>query len=449
MKTIGIIAEYNPFHSGHAYQIRQVRERFGADYVVVVMSGDFVQRGEPAIFDKYLRTEVALSCGADLVLELPVCFATSSAEDFAMAGVTLLDRLGIVNGICFGSELGDIAPLKAAAQILSEEPKAYQETLQSALRAGESFPKARSQALASVMRIQHTAANPIVPDILSSPNNILGIEYLKALQRRNSRIEPLTICRQGQGYHDTKPTQLNLTADPCTKTAEHSPSVYHPSASALRTGIQDGSIDYFRYLQILYPNISKGSAGSADISSPILPGSDRYSRIPVFEDDLSGILNWKLLELLDAGQDLTVYSDISPELAGRLKNKALQFETFTGRIGQLKTKQYTYTRISRALLHLLLGITNEDITFAKAQDYCSYVRILGFCRSSGALLSAIKQNCTLPIITKTADADQLLDTDSRKHFRRDLLASHLRQTLEYQKSGVLRANEYTRSVIVR
>jgi ribosomal protein L39E len=199
----------------------------------------------------------------------------------------------------------------------------------------------------------------------------------------------------------------------------------------------------------MYQDISKGNEDNVDISSPILPDSDRYSRIPVFADDLSVILNWKLQELLHANRDLTVFSDISPELAGRLKNNALQFETFTGRIGQLKTKQYTYTRISRALLHLLLGITNEDIALAKAQDYCSYVRILGFRRSSGALLSAIKQNCTLPIITKTADAGQLLDDNSRRHFRRDLLASHLRQTLEYQKSGILRANEYTRSVIVR
>jgi predicted nucleotidyltransferase len=436
MKTIGIIAEYNPFHSGHAYQIREIRERFGADYVVVVMSGDFVQRGEPAVFDKYLRTEIALNCGADLILELPVCFAVSSAEDFAMTGVTLLDRLGIVDGICFGSELGDIEPLKAAAQILSEEPEAYKETLKSALRAGESFPKARSQALSSVMYTQYADAAPIDPDILSSPNNILGIEYLKALQRRNSRIEPLTICRQGQGYNDTKlPDQLA--------------SIYHPSASALRAGIQDGSIDYFQYLRTLYQDIAKGSADGADISSPILPNPDQYSRIPVFADDLSVILNWKLQELIAADQDLTAFSGISPELAGRLRNNALQFETFTGRIGQLKTKQYTYTRISRALLHLLLGITDEDIAQTKAQDYCSYVRILGFRRSSGALLSAIKQNCTLPIITKTADAEQLLDDNSRKHFRRDLLASHLRQTLEYQKSGILRANEYTRSVIVR
>jgi hypothetical protein len=299
------------------------------------------------------------------------------------------------------------------------------------------------------MHTHHADADPIDPDILSSPNNILGIEYLKALQRRNSRIEPLTICRQGQGYHDTKPAQLNLTADPCTKVPDQFASVYHPSASALRTGIQDGSIDYFQYLRTLYQDIAKGSADGADISSPILPDPDQYSRIPVFADDLSVILNWKLQELIAAGQDLTVYSDISPELAGRLKNKALQFETFTGRIGQLNTKQYTYTRISRALLHLLLGITEEYIALAKAQDYCSYVRILGFRRSSGALLSTIKQNCTLPIITKTADADQLLDGNSLRHFRRDLLASHLRQTLEYQKSGILRANEYTRSVIVR
>jgi predicted nucleotidyltransferase len=448
MRTIGIIAEYNPFHSGHAWQIRQVRERFDADQVIVVMSGDFVQRGEPAIFDKYLRTDIALSCGADLVLELPVCFATSSAEDFAMAGVTLLDRLGIVDGLCFGSEAGDLRPLKAAAQILSEEPESYRQALQTALRAGESFPKARSLALAQTLRVQNTEAGSIDLDIdmLASPNNLLGIEYLKALQRRHSSIEPLTIRRQGQGYHDT-----NVSVDPSSHSSAIDPlsSMYHPSASALRQGIRDGSIDYFQYLTALLPDTAKDAASRPAHSSFVFPDSDRYSRIPVFADDLSVMLNWKLQELMAAGQDLSVFSDLSSELSGRLKHTALQFDSFSGRIAQLKTRQYTYTRISRALLHLLLGITNEEIALAKSQDYASYVRILGFRRASASLLSAIKKNCALPLITKTAEADAILDNSSRKIFERDLLASHLRQTLEYQKSGVLRANEYTRSVIVR
>lgn len=199
MKTIGIIAEYNPFHNGHAYQIAELKRKTNADFVVIAMSGDFVQRGAPAIIDKYCRAEMALLCGADLVIELPVVWAVSSAEDFAMAGVTLFDKMGCIDGICFGAESDQLPLLKSIAGVLAEEPDIYRSALSSHLKKGLAFPAARAAALSDYFK--STGMNFI--SILDTPNNILAVEYLKALKRRNSAMTPILIPRAGSGYHDT------------------------------------------------------------------------------------------------------------------------------------------------------------------------------------------------------------------------------------------------------
>lgn len=209
MKVVGIIAEYNPFHRGHEYQIRYVRETLGADYVIVAMSGDFVQRGAPALMEKYLRAEMALLGGADLVLELPIQVSTASAEGFAAGGVSLLDGLGCVDELCFGSECGDTEILMETARILVAEPPVYRDFLQKNLRDGMSFPLARSRALTSyvaksaISDVSSGDGHFIFPEqmdsILSSPNNILGIEYCKALLRQNSSIRPHALLRKGSG----------------------------------------------------------------------------------------------------------------------------------------------------------------------------------------------------------------------------------------------------------
>ena len=210
MKVVGIIAEYNPFHRGHEYQIRYAKETLGADYVVIAMSGDFVQRGAPALMEKHVRAEMALLGGADLVLEMPVQTATASAEGFATGGVSLLDGLGVIDELCFGSECGDTEILMDVAEILVKEPYEYRDLLQQNLRAGMSFPAARSSAL--IGYIQEKIASGLntlgtsseyIGLVLSSPNNILGIEYCKALLRLNSRIIPHALLRKGSGYHDT------------------------------------------------------------------------------------------------------------------------------------------------------------------------------------------------------------------------------------------------------
>ena len=185
MKTVGIIAEYNPFHNGHAYQIAMAKKITSADYCIVVMSGDFVQRGTPAIMDKYIRAHSALESGADLVLELPVYYAASSAEYFASGAVALLDKLGVTDTLCFGSECGDIAVLSALAEALLDETPQFKKVLKQQIKSGASYPQARNHALS--VTAPHLTGSL---HVLQSPNNILGLEYIKALKKRQSRIQP-------------------------------------------------------------------------------------------------------------------------------------------------------------------------------------------------------------------------------------------------------------------
>ena len=217
MRVVGLIAEYNPYHNDHKYHIEKAKELATADYAIVVMRGNFVQRGTPAIMPKHLRAEAALKCGADLGIELPVYYATGTAEQFAYGAVSLLDKLGCVDAICFGSECGDIEPLKSLAKILCDEPAEYKENLQFNLRSGMSFPLARQKAIQAVCDSSH------LTELLEQPNNILGIEYLKALYRLGSNIEPLTIRREASHYHDTELQEQ------------------FSSASALRGTISDGN----------------------------------------------------------------------------------------------------------------------------------------------------------------------------------------------------------------
>ena len=200
MKTAGIIAEYNPFHMGHSYHIRKTREITKADYVIAVMSGDYVQRGEPACTDKYFRTRMALMGGADLVIELPVLYATSSAEIFASAGVTLLDKIGCVDYLSFGSEWAGLEDYKLYIKLFLDEPAPYSAMLHTFLKAGESYPLARSKAASRILSEERSEEETTA--FLKEPNHILGLEYLKALSRRRSSIEPVVVIREGGGYHD-------------------------------------------------------------------------------------------------------------------------------------------------------------------------------------------------------------------------------------------------------
>ena len=403
MKIVGLITEYNPFHAGHLYHMQRARELTGADYCVVLMSGSFVQRGEPAIFDKYRRTKAALLAGADLVLEMPAAFSTASAHEFAAYGVALLSAIG-VDTVVFGSECGQIETLKQAAYALNHESAEFRERLQKGLKAGLTYPQARAKAL----EMEDTWAS-----VLSSPNNILGIEYLRAAEDLHSPMEFYTISRKGSGYHEDTLADANF-----------------PSASAIRGIIRNSLSKDKDLLDILASHLPA-------VTHPAYTGA-----VPVFVDDFSELLNAAVLQM----QATFSIADLSPELAARLAKPPYCPLSFEERIQALKTRQLTYTRVSRALLHLALDMHEEDISRWKDEGYALYARILGFRRQNSPLLSCLHKKSSIPLITKMADAAQNLSPSALALLEQEVYASHLYQTVRMKRGGVFQ-NEYTEGLV--
>lgn len=425
MKIVGLITEYNPFHAGHLYHMQRARELTGADYCVVLMSGSFVQRGEPAIFDKYRRTKAALLAGADLVLEMPVAFSTASAHEFAAYGVALLSAIG-VDTVVFGSECGQIETLKQAAYALNHESAEFRERLQKGLKAGLTYPQARAKALeetqadgTSVENVEDFHANTDVSEshiwssVLNSPNNILGIEYLRAAEALHSPMEFYTISREGSGYHEDTLSEAKF-----------------PSASAIRGIVRNSLSKDKDLLDILASHLPA-------VTHPAYTGA-----VPVFVDDFSELLNAAVLQM----QATFSIADLSPELAARLAKPPYCPLSFEERIQALKTRQLTYTRVSRALLHLVLDMHEEDISRWKDEGYALYARILGFRRQSSPLLSCLHKKSSIPLITKMADAAQNLSPSALALLEQEVYASHLYQTVRMKRGGVFQ-NEYTEGLV--
>ncbi len=409
MTVNGIIAEYNPFHNGHVSHINKSKELTGADYTVVAMSGNFVQRGAPAVVDKYTRTKMALENGADIVFEIPTCYSTASAEYFAAAGVALIDKLGIADFLSFGSECGDIKTLEHIASILLEEPPAFSEYMQRYLREGYTYPLARNNAL-----IQYETSLFDAAKVLESPNNILAIEYIKALRRRESNITPVTIARNGSNYHDRYEMDKTVKA----------------SAQAIREAIPSGG----------------------DIS-PVMPASafaDLFDEIEAGNimdlDDFSAMLYYKLLQEKNIGY--TSYFDVSQALSDRISNKLSAFTSFKNFIEEVKSRDRTYTRISRCLMHILLDITERDIESYKLIDFVPYARVLGFRRDAEPLLSEIKCHTKIPVITKIADASGILYSEPWKLFRNDVKANEIYYSARAIKTCAPARNEFSTPIVI-
>ena len=393
MRITGLIAEYNPFHNGHKYHIEQAKAITGADAVIVVMSGDFVQRGMPAILPKHMRAKAALEAGASAVLELPVCYATGSAEYFAYGAVLLLEKLGCVDSICFGSECGDMELLQKAANVLVDEPAEYREALHRFVRAGDSFPLARQKALAAY----------VSPEVLSEPNNILGLEYLKALARIGSKMKPYTIRRVYSQYHDT-----DLQEE-------------FSSATAIRKQILSGNMEVL--------------AGQV----PVKFLTDLQEASPLYANDFSLLLKYRLL--VETKESLLAYADVSEDLANRIINRRNQFQNFEQFCLLLKTREITYSRISRALTHILLGLKNGDDTGIH------YARVLGFCKRDCAVLAQIKRDGEVPMLTKLTAA-RTLDDAAQKMLATDAFASDLYESVVSDKYGTKFVNEYEKEIII-
>ena len=435
MKTVGIIAEYNPFHNGHLYQLKKAKEITGADFAVVVMSGDFTQRGTPAVFDKYTRCRLSLLAGADLCIELPVVYATASAELFAKGAVSLLSALG-VGALCFGSECGEIAPLREIASLLFAEPPTYKEALNKALKEGLSFPSARAVAVrkcahaGSLSGADAAAFNNLpsagslsgvdaaASDVLASPNNILGIEYLKALLalEKNGQHAPVpyTIKREGDGYLSHTLSEESFC-----------------SAMALRKGIAEENPDLLRYVP---ESIRQEFSDTCQMKSALCA------------DDFSGMLFYKLLSEKDAGYDS--YLDVSSDLSDKIRKNLGTFTTFSAFCEtSLKSKDITLTRVYRSLLHILLSIKKEDLPAA-----APYARILGFREASFEVFGCLSKE-NIPLLSRLKDASSLLSPEALSCLSKDIFAAQLyehvrmQHMLHMQKDDCPFVSEYSRPVI--
>ena len=369
MKTLGIVTEYNPFHKGHAYMIEEAKKKAGADRVVVVMSGSFVQRGEPAIFDKWVRTEAALMNGVDMVLELPVLFAASNAETFARAAVRTLEETGIVDVLCFGSESGDLHSMQEAARLMENETEEFQKLLKEQLDEGLSYPAARAKALETVSQISS--------EILSQPNHILGLEYLKALDRYNCTMEPMTIKREGD---------------------YNSPSLTDgfASAAAIRKALaEDRSTEAMPQLpENVHDVYNKAlSLGTA----------------PCFWNELTAALHYKLR--MSSAEEVEEIAEVVEGLENRILHSIDSCYDIKDVIDFIKTKRYTRTKIQRILLHILLDIKEKEVAYYMNLPKMPYIRVLGFKKENSGILADLTENAKVPVLTNLKKAPEILNED--------------------------------------
>lgn len=411
MNVLGIIAEYNPFHFGHAYQIETLKKETNADYVIIAMSGNFVQRGAPALLDKYTRARMALTCGADLIFELPVLYSTASAPYFAMGGISLLQNTGVVTHLGFGTEHDNLTLLQRISDTLMQNPPEFQNRLQQELKNGLSFPAARAKALEAVFCNSKCDNLSQIRDVLASPNNILAIEYLNALSLFDSSMIPCPLLRKGQGYHDTA-----LSEGFC-------------SASAIRKHLKDG----------------KAAIDNRSMPEAALQLLMDYPHAFLFEDDFSQLLHYKLLT--ESAKTLACYADSSPELANRMLRARDSFVSWTQFCQLLKAKNTTYTRISRLLLHLILNITSDDYKILERKSPVPYLRVLGFRKSAASLLSSVKKSAGVPLITSAADAHHSLPPEALSLLQMDIRASDIYQLALNAKGSRHLLNDYRHPIV--
>lgn len=385
-KVLGIVAEYNPLHNGHVYHIQESKRLTDSDLTICVMSGNFTQRGETAIIDKWSRTKMALKAGADLVIELPLLYSISSAENFAYGSMHILDKLGIIDVVSFGSEVGDVEILDAFADILYREPKEYVSLLNHELAKGVSYPKAQERAVLMYLNDIRKYAN-----VLSNPNNILGIEYLKALKRLKSPIMPITIKREGDAYDSTK-----ILSD-------------FPSSRAIRKSIQKPQ---------LYRNCMP------DYAFEILNDQMKHGKIvpdiTCFEKEIMYRLRTMSTE------EIANLPDVSEGLENSIKSASNACNNLLDLISFVKSKRYTRTRIQRILLYALLGITKQDMQ--NSYKVSPYIRVLGVNENGKKILSILSTNPKLNIITSPK---QFLDQRGGNRILKSLLLKDIQATNIY------------------
>lgn len=400
MNITGIITEYNPFHLGHELHLKNSKKITNCDGVICVMSGNFVQRGLPALTDKWTRTKMALEAGVDLVVELPTLFATSSAEFFAFGAVSLLNSLNIVDNLCFGSECGDIDLIKKLSEIIINEPQEFKEYLKELLKDGLPFPKARSKALMKYLEGTNFKIDfSYLETVLNSSNNILAIEYCKSLYKLKSSITPFTIKRLGADYNKEELSKNEIA-----------------SASAIRKSIYTSNIE------------------------------ESLEFMPTYSYE---ILKNSSFSSLDKMFDLVKYAIISnpnilkeiPEASEGIDNKIVQNIGKANSLDELinlcKSKRYSYTRLNRILCHVLLCVDNELLSLRKSPP--KYIRILGFNNKGREILKEIKQNSEINIVNKLSKSkpDPLLNFDIKATNIYSLLNPSVKINSDYLNSPII------------
>lgn len=409
-RVIGVVAEYNPFHNGHYYHLQATKEITGAEYCVAVISGNFTQRGDTSIVNKWAKAYMAICGGADLVIELPTVYSISSAENFASGAVKILDNLKVVNAISFGAEANDFATLNNIANVLYEEPKAYTNILSHELKKGISYPAARENALMMYLNDIKRYANT-----LSSPNNILAIEYLKALKIQKSKLEPIMIKRKKVYYNDNK-----IVDD-------------FASATAIRKLLQDGE---YANLRKVIPRSSYTIIGQESRKGGMVLSLAKYEKEIIY-----ALRKMTVEEIADL-------PDVSEGLQFAIKNAANEANNLKDLISNIKSKRYTQTRIQRILLYALLGIDKK--LMENSRKVVPYVRVLGFTQKGKSLLSEIsRRNPKLNIITslkKYMDQNQNKNKVLAEMLEKDIFATDV-YTLGY--IGESKANlDFTNNMII-
>ncbi|MCD8218321.1 MAG: nucleotidyltransferase family protein [Clostridiales bacterium] len=467
MKTAGIIAEYNPFHNGHQFHIEETRRRTGADYIIAVLSGDFVQRGAPALLSKYVRAEMTLRHGADLVIELPVTAALSSAEGFATGGVRLLDKLNVIDVVSCGCENAseDTALFQEIVCLLADEPEEYRTLLRTHIKSGTAFPAARELAFSQYLQSTHPESSEM-PDktekvscpgtsittqsglkdkisrLLSSPNNILAIEYAKAIHTLSDSMKLCLIPRKGGAYHSaalsegfssaTAIRRCLLEACDCRYTSGHAagnpnrPEKVSPDTSILR-----GQIGRLRgqVPPLVFDNLQQAAA----------------QRQCLNENNFSDLLFYSLIQRADCLND---YCPAGSDLACRIRNSMEAFTDWQEFALLIKSKNRTYTAVSRCLAHILLDLTEDDFAISAEYGHAPYVRVLGFRRDAALLLKAIQAQADIPLLMHPAKDFSRLDEKQARLFKKNVQASEIYKHILYQQSGFRMKSEFRQPLII-
>lgn len=402
---LGIISEYNPFHNGHLLHLQDSKKLTHTDFTIAVMSGNFVQRGDTSIVDKWTKAEMALKAGVDLVIELPTLYAISSAENFAEGAIRILNSLGIVDYVSFGSEIGEISPLNDVSQVLYKEPKEFSALISKQLRSGLSYPKARELAIQ-----MYFGSSQKYTEILENPNNILGIEYLKALKKYKSPIRPITLKRKYSDYN---------SADVKSGIA---------SATAIRTMLQNNKNIHYVVPFETYELLEEKKKNEQIITS-----------LSVFSKEIIYTLRKMTLS------EIASLPDVSEGLENKIKSAVNTSNTLEDLISKIKSKRYTQTRIQRILLYALLNISAKDMNMSRKQ--MPYIRVLGFNKHGKKIISAIANNN--PKLQIIVSVKKFMENNTDKHLHtmmsKDIFATNV-YTLGYG-NGSLANLDYTHKVV--